>query len=498
MAAKDIQELLQSIKENIARIEDGELNRGILRDIERDFLQMLELIKLFLISERDTYYGYFLMTMRFKVEFSGKSIAGIRLGEYPPLFVSNPLLLCKFELKEILYVVCHEIEHVALNHPAEMLKANPDKDPRLFSLFNLAADASVNDRLDLEVSQGRKFMRSPEGAVSSKTLREMFGLNWLQELENYQYYFDAIRSTNIDPPDSEPQRILSHFGEDSGEGSSEEGSGGGAGSGGETGQNATDSPDAGQGDSGDTGDPGDVVTAATCGEPTDHEWEEDGQLDAEEMLYAVRELVNAAVDLMNEESRGLMPADFMSAVEKLNEPPRLSWNQILKRYVGTISAGKHKTRSRLNRRQPTRYDLSGAMDDKTLKLVIAIDTSGSVDDQQVAEIFNEIFSIIAHRKFEMTVIECDSQVQRVYRVRTKNDVQLSVLGRGGTAFTPVIEYINDDRYFRDALLIYFTDGWGEESIPRPRTYRNLWVLTSGSYLSVSEPYGAVVSMDGSA
>ena len=497
MAANDIQELLQSIKENIARIEGGELNGGILRDIERDFLQMLELIKLFLISERDTYYGYFLMSMRFKADFSSNSIAGIRLGEYPPLFVSNPLLLCKFELKEILYVVCHEIEHVALNHPAEMLKANPDKDPRLFSLFNLAADASVNDRLDLEVSQGRKFMRSPEGAVSSKTLREMFGLNWLLKLENYQYYFDAIRSTNVNPPESEPQRMLSHFGEGSGEGSSGDGSGGGAESGGETERNAADSSDADQDDSGDAGDLDDVVTAATCGEPTDHEWEEDGQLDAEEMLYAVRELVNAAVDLMNEESRGLMPADFMSTVEKLNEPPRLSWNQILKRYVGTISAGKRKTRSRLNRRQPTRYDLSGEMDDKTLKLVIAIDTSGSVDDQQVADIFNEIFSIIAHRKFEMTVIECDSQVQRVYRVRTKNDIQLSVLGRGGTAFTPVIEYINDDRYFRDALLIYFTDGWGEGSIPRPRTYRNLWVLTSGSYLSVSEPYGAVVSMDGS-
>ena len=491
MAANDIQELLQGIKENIARIEGGELNRSLLKDIERDFLQMLALIKLFLISERDTYYGYFLMSMRFKAGFSSNSIAGIRLGEYPPLFVSNPLLLCKFELKEILYVVCHEIEHVALNHPSEMLKANPDKDPKIFQLFNLAADASVNDRLDFEVSQGRRFMRSPDGAVNSTSLCEMFRLNWLRKLENYQYYFDAIRCTNIDPPDSEPQRMLSHFGEDSKDGSS-----GGDSAGGGARQEAADATDAGQGESGDADDLGDVVTAATCGEPTDHEWEE-GNLDAEEMLYAVRELVNAAVDLMNEESRGLMPADFMSTVEKLNEPPRLSWNQILKRYVGTISAGKRKTRSRLNRRQPTRYDLSGAMDDKTLKLVIAIDTSGSVDDQQVAEIFNEIFSIIAHRKFEMTVIECDSQVQRAYRVRTKNDVQLSVLGRGGTAFTPVIEYINDDRYFRDALLIYFTDGWGERSIPRPRTYRNLWVLTSGSYLSVSEPYGAVVSMDGS-
>lgn len=486
MAATDIQVLLLRIKERIERIEAGELRRETLDEIEVDFLQMLELIKLFLISERDTYYGYFLMSMRFKAEFSSRSIAGIRLGEYPPLFVSNPLLLCKFELKEILYVVCHEIEHVALNHPAEMLKTNPDKDPKLFELFNLAADASVNDRLDLEVAQGRKFMKSPEGAVNSTALKAMFDLRWLQKHENYLYYYDAIRQTGIEPPESGPQRMLAQFGEPVGDGQPSGASDG----------DAPESDDSGAGQGDAEGAQDEVVTAGTCGEPSDHDWGDQDQLDAEEMGYAVRELVNAAVGLMNEESRGLMPAEFIQMVEQLNEPPRLSWEQILKRYVGTISAGKRKTRSRLNRRQPTRYDLSGAMDDKTLKIVVAIDTSGSVDDRQVAQIFNEVFSIIAHRKFEMTVIECDAQVQRVYRVRNKADVQLSVMGRGGTAFTPVIELINNDRYYRDALLVYFTDGWGERSIPRPRTYRNLWVLTRGSYLSVEEPYGTVVSMDG--
>ena len=34
-------------------------------EIEFDFLEFLELAKLFLISERDSYYGYFLMNMQF-------------------------------------------------------------------------------------------------------------------------------------------------------------------------------------------------------------------------------------------------------------------------------------------------------------------------------------------------------------------------------------------------------------------------------------------------
>ena len=58
----------------------------------------------------------------------------------------------------------------------------------------------------------------------------------------------------------------------------------------------------------------------------------------------------------------------------------------------------------------------------------------------------------------------------------------------------MIEYVNNDRYFRDALLIYFTDGYGEREIPRPKTYRNLWVILGNPKdLSVREPYGTVVA-----
>lgn len=96
-----------------------------------------------LISERDSYYGYFLMNMQFRANFSANSIAGIKLNEFPPVLEANPLLLCKFTLKEILYVICHEIDHVVLNHPAEMIKSNPNKYPDVFYEFNLAADASV-------------------------------------------------------------------------------------------------------------------------------------------------------------------------------------------------------------------------------------------------------------------------------------------------------------------------------------------------------------------
>ena len=471
----DITKLLYRMKENIRAIEAGENFDPLLDEVRSDFLEFMELCKLFLISERDSYYGYFLMNMQFSVNFGANSIAGIKLNTFPPVFESNPLLLCKFKLKEILYVICHEIDHIVLNHPAEMVKANPTKDEQAFYESNLAADASVNDRIDHEIkAENRAFLAHPDGVITSKVLAKMYEIKHLLSMENYAYYFGMISGKKQKNEENAPGNGQNSMMQQ---------------------QNRQDGTE--QGDSGvssqQSEDGDEIVTAANCGELTDHNWEAGD--DAEDAQAVVREFVNAAVDMMNEESRGLMPAHFMSQVELINKPPVLSWQAILKKYVGTISANKRKTRMRLNRRQPERFDLPGRVDDKVLKIAVAIDTSGSVDDHMIAQIFNEIFAILAKRKHEITVIECDAQVQRVYRVKNAGEIQKKVAGRGGTMFTPAIEYINNVKYFRDALLIYFTDGFGEREIPKPKTYRNLWVVFDDErHLSLKEPYGVVLKL----
>ena len=461
----DITELLYRIKDNINAVENGDTRAPLLGEIETDFLEFLELAKLFLISERDSYYGYFLMNMQFRANFTANSIAGIKLNEFPPVLESNPLLLCKFTLKEILYIICHEIDHVVLNHPAEMVRANPNKDPDMFYKFNLAADASVNDRIDYEIkSENRKFLSAPKGLITSTELAQMFNLSQVSPMENYAYYFQLIARKGKKPKQGSPQN-----GQESMLGIN------------------------GDQDEEVLGGEGKIVTANNCGNLQDHNWEA-GE-DVEDSTAAARELVNAAVRMMNDETRGMMSRSFMSQVEKINEPPKLSWQTILKKYVGTISANKRKTKMRLNRRQPDRFDLSGTVDDKVLKIAVAIDTSGSVNDEMIAHIFNEIFAILAKRKHEITVIECDAEVQRVYRAKNVSEIKTKVVGRGGTLFSPVIKYINNNRYFRDSLLIYFTDGFGEDTIPKPRTYRNIWVVFDDAcFLSVKEPYGVVLTL----
>ena len=481
METRDVTALLYNIKENIKAIENGDERAPLLDEVRSDFLALIELIKLFLISERDSYYGYFLMNMQFRVNFFSNSIAGIKLNEFPPVFESNPLLLCKFTLKEIIYIVCHEIDHVVLNHPAEMVKANPEGNQDTFYQFNLAADAAVNDRINHEiVVEKHSFMSEPDGLITSSVLSKMFSLGRILQMENYAYYFNLIKNKNQSQQDSGmPQNGQQSMMDQQNQ---------------KDGMESFSNQDDTQGNSEAEGNE-QLVTAVNCGgNISDHDWEAGN--DAEDAAAAVRELVNASVGIMNDETRGMMPGYFMSQVEEINKPPVLSWQAILKKYVGTITANKRKTRMRLNRRQPERFDLSGSVDDKVLKIVVAIDTSASVNDQMIGEIFNEIFAILAKRKHDITVIECDAAVRRVYKARTPADIKKKVVGRGGTLFTPVIEFINQDKYFRDALLIYFTDGYGERVIPKPLTYRNIWVVIGDArHLSLTEPYGVVLSLE---
>lgn len=503
MANNDITALLYRIKDNIRAIEGGDIREPLLDEVRSDFLDLIELIKLFLISERDSYYGYFLMNMQFRADFFSNSIAGIKLNEFPPVFESNPLLLCKFKLKEIIYIVCHEIDHVVLNHPAEMVKANPEGNPDTFYQFNLAADAAVNDRINHEiVAEKHGFMSEPDGLITSQVLSKMFKLGNIRQMENYAYYFGLIGKRNPQQPQQGPgaaqngqQSIMEQQNQKDGTSSSSGQNGD------EDAQNtqnrkgnpAVEGQEENQAGSGETGND-QVVTAANCGgNIADHNWEAGN--DADDAAAAVREFVNASVGMMNDESRGLMPGYFMSRVEDINKPPVLSWQAILKKYVGTITANKRKTRMRLNRRQPERFDLSGSVDDKVLKIVVAIDTSGSMSDSMIGQVTNEIFAILAKRKHDITVIECDAEVRRVYKARTPADIKKKVAGRGGTWFSPVIDYVNKDKYFRDALLIYFTDGYGEREIPKPRTYRNIWVVIDDArHLSLKEPYGTVLTL----
>jgi predicted metal-dependent peptidase len=236
-----------------------------------------------------------------------------------------------------------------------------------------------------------------------------------------------------------------------------------------------------------------------------HQWEGS---DEDETKDAITSIVKSAYESLDDRQRGMLPSGLVSAIQALLAPPQISWKQVLKKMVGSVPVPYRRTRTKLNRRQPYRADLSGKLPKRTVNIVCCFDTSGSMSDNDLKYCINEVFNIIKiYEGYKVTIIECDAEVQRVYTAKSMADVQTKMKGRGGTYFTPAIQYINGEgefsnqsKYpmagkFKDALMIYFTDGYGEAEIPKPKTYRNLWVVLNGEKnLSLKQPYGDVKSL----
>ena len=173
-----------------------------------------------------------------------------------------------------------------------------------------------------------------------------------------------------------------------------------------------------------------------------------------------------------------------------NRNGELPWNLFLKKLMGTIEANKKKTVTRRNRRQPSRLDLRGELRGHKAEIAVAIDISGSISDEEFKQAIKEVLAIVKSHNQEITIIECDKEIRRAYKVKSPRDVQERIATGGGTKFSPVFEYANNKKI---NLLIYFTDGKGEEKLEViPRGYKTLWVISGrGDKLSLREPFGVV-------
>lgn len=195
---------------------------------------------------------------------------------------------------------------------------------------------------------------------------------------------------------------------------------------------------------------------------------------------------------------GRAPNGLEDILSRIVEKPEISWSKYLKRVISVYPSGYKKTITRKNRRQPDRLDLRGVLRNHISKILVAIDISGSITDEEIKEILREIFNLIKNNNVKVTLSEIDNEVRRVYEVKNKNDLRPKLDRRGGTEFSPLFKYANNNG-FKDHLIIYFTDGMGEEKLTvKPMNNNIIWVLTGKSEkLSLNESCGRVLKLKNS-
>ena len=120
-----------------------------------------------------------------------------------------------------------------------------------------------------------------------------------------------------------------------------------------------------------------------------------------------------------------------------------------------------------------------------------MDISASMKDDEMHKILIEILSITRVSKNKITVIECDNEIRKVYKLKTEQDIQKRSSNNGSTAFSPVFQYIRDHN-MKNCILVYFTDGVGEKELTlKPFNKKTLWVICGDDELSLEKPYGEI-------
>lgn len=402
---------------------------------EQKFIQLVDKVILSLMEDKDNFYGYFLFQMSREIRFDIPSATAVNFKGAQYVITFNPLIFLKLTLKQMESTIKHEILHIISMHLSRAKEFKVGYSPLA---VNLAMDIVVNSYLD----------NLPPYAMTLQKLNLSYSLKLLP-FQPFEYYVKEIQAA-ID---------LLEIDED---------------------EDADEDPkdedqDADQDEKGEMDyDP----------EKTHDLWEDSSDIDEKTLKEFTEKFIDNA-------QKGSIPNYLESMISSLKKSKgELPWNLYLKKIMGTVESHPKKTITRRNRRQPDRLDLRGQLRSHKANIMVALDISGSISDEEFNQALKEVLHIVKNYNHEITIIECDSEIRRVYKVKSVRDIKARMNTRGGTQFTPVFEYANQKKI---NLLIYFTDGKGEDKLLSiPRGYKTLWVLSGrGDKLSLKEPYGTV-------
>lgn len=167
--------------------------------------------------------------------------------------------------------------------------------------------------------------------------------------------------------------------------------------------------------------------------------------------------------------------------------PKVNWKEAFRDWLTSFAKGKDEyTWRRFNRRLLSNDLYMPAVEDETVgEIVIAIDTSGSIDAKQLNEFATELVSICDMTTPEVVrVIWWDTRVHGEQKFDSVSYSGIAKMlkpeGGGGTRVSCVPEYLNNHKINAECIVV-FTDGYLESDINWNTQVPTLWMVTRNEY-----------------
>ena len=375
---------------------------------------------------KEPYYGFFLIMLN-KVWRKDLPTAGVSKHNINYQLAINEEFWTGLSDDHKMGLLKHELLHIAFGH--------------LVSFSSFSNKKLANVAMDMEINQYIEASWLPEGGINIDDYTDI----QLDRKAGCRYYYDQLLRLQ-DEKDKN----------------------------GSTGDQAMDN----------------LLDNIASGDIPDHStWEE-----FEDMSEAEKKLIEKQVQKILQDAkeqtvkkRGNVPGEIEGLIV-LDEvtKAKFDWKGYLRRFTGTSTKIFTK---KIRRKENHRYEDNPGLKIKMRQhMLLAIDTSGSVSNEELSEFMNEIHHI--HKAgVDITIVQCDTSIRSIEAYKGKND--LKVHGRGGTEFDPVLDYYNAN-IGKYTSLVYFTDGECYTSV-KPKN-RVLWVLSERSSMNEDLP-GQVIKLE---
>ncbi len=342
-------------------------------------------------------------------------------------FYYNPEFIDQLSLDETQFMLAHEALHCALSHFAR-------RQHRTKLHWDMACDYAINPLLiadGLQAPPGSLYLPQFEGMTAEEIYPCLDQKDDDEPLDNHLYDQENTQSSGSSKSekDMSPEEPQAQDGDESDK--QEDGSG----------SNASQPPPL-------TPDEAETLNI---------QWQQ-------RMAGAAQQAMQA----------GKLDGALARMVDHLLQP-QLPWRLLLARYMTAVS------RDDFSYMRPSRREgefILPSLRSSQLELVVALDTSGSIQDEEMGEFLAEINALKGQIRARVTLLACDSEIAEaapwVYEAWEEFELPAEITGGGGTSFEPVFEWVAE-RGLSPDLLVYFTDAVGAFPKQEP-SYPVIWLV----------------------
>ena len=176
----------------------------------------------------------------------------------------------------------------------------------------------------------------------------------------------------------------------------------------------------------------------------------------------------------------------------------VDWRKLLKRYLAKATTSDSSFSKPDKRMLYTRAIYPGQLEDELnhLKNVkVCIDTSGSISDTDIQYFFGQVFKLTKQFKVEAELVYWDAEVQSVGNFKDfKEFRRVEVSGRGGTDPSVIFNYFDSKECKNKPIVtLIFTDGYfntdGITERQRKKYRDTIWIMTRDHNRQFKQPFG---------